>query len=154
VESSNSLVYTGTADALQKVRELVTEIDAPLRQVLLDMLILDTTLADSLTYGVSWGSAFGGGNQSGTQSFLPPGKSIVPIPGVLNSASIQPGVTFAPNALPLTSNIAGYSLGVVGAKLTHNGTEYMSIAALVQAIHDKDDINIISNPKILAEDNV
>ncbi len=65
IESSNSLIFTGTVPALEKIKDLILEVDTPLHQVYIEMLILDTTLEDSLHYGVDWGLLFGGGNTAG-----------------------------------------------------------------------------------------
>lgn len=154
LESSNSLIFTGTIIALDKVRELIEEIDVPLRQVFIEMLILDTTITDSLTYGVDWGSRFGGGNVAGAEAFL--GVNAGPLTAGLDSASV-PGIvngiaTAGPNPNVL-ARTEGFNLGVIGRHLTHNGLYFNSIAALVRAIHNDAKANIIMNPKIITEDN-
>lgn len=154
IEASNSLVFTGTAEALLKVRELITEIDMPLRQVFIEMLILETTLDDSLTYGVNWGARFGGGNQAGGEAFI---SKANPLAAMMDTAGFGqqgqgPILNRPDTALALRQN--GYSLGIIGRKLTKDGTEFASIGALVKAIHSKNKINIVMNPKILTEDNV
>jgi type III secretion protein C len=147
IESSNSLIFSGTPDALAKIEELIAEIDTPLRQVFIEMLILDTTLGDSLRYGVSWETQFGGGDVAGAQSFLPADR-FSPLPGAIQT-TIPPSF---PNASDLT-NSPGYNVGVIGRSLTHNGLFFNSIGALVKAIHIRDKNNIILTPKILTEDN-
>src|SRR5262249_34481058 len=72
IESSNALIFTGTAAALEKVRELILEVDVPLRQVFIEMLILNTTISDSLSYSVDWINRFGGGTTTGEQGFVTP----------------------------------------------------------------------------------
>lgn len=146
IESSNSLIFTGTVEALDKVNELVREIDTPLRQVFIEMLILETTLDDSLTYGVDWGSRFGGGGFAGAQSYLFPGS---PLPIGLATT----GIGLVPDATAL-SLTPGYSLGIVGHHLTMGGLRFNSIGALVRAVHDRASVHIVTNPKILTEDNV
>lgn len=154
IEASNSLVFTGTVEALLKVRELINEIDTPLRQVFIEMLILETTLDDSLTYGVNWGSRFGGGNQSGAQAFISKSN---PLASLLDTGDFnqngEGSILNRPNA-GLATRQQGYSLGIIGRKLTKDGVEYASIGALVKAIHHKSKTNIVMNPKILTEDNV
>lgn len=152
IEASNSLVFTGTSDSLLKVRELIAEIDTALRQVFIEMLILETTIDDSLTYGVNWGARFGGGNTSASEAFI---SKANPLAGLLDTA----GFATNSNVLnrPDASNVAqqaGYSLGIIGRRLTKGGTEYASLGGLVKAIHEKSKSNIVMNPKILTEDNV
>lgn len=145
IEATNSLIFTGTTSALDKLKELIEEVDRPLRQVFLELLILETTLTDSLNFGVNWGSRFGGGNTAGSQAFLTAGS---PLLGGLDT-------TVAPN-LPVATGLArnpGFNLGVLGQHLTHGGIHFNSIGALVSALHDDDRQNIVLNPKILTEDN-
>lgn len=152
IEASNSLIVTGTVESLDKVRELIMEVDTPLRQVFIEMLILDTTINDALNFGVDWGTRFGGGNTSGAQAFLPP--SIIsptsPFPAALNTT----GVGLIPSAANLAASPgSGFSLGIIGEHLTHCGIRFNSIGALVRALHERTDSEIVLNPKILTEDN-
>lgn len=146
IESSNSLVFSGTVDALEKVKVLILEVDTPLHQVFIEMLILNTTLNDSLLYSVNWETRFGGGNTSGAEGFLSPGSAL---PRALGTAT---GNGSIPNAGTLV-NPPGFSLGIIGQQLSHNGTVFGSIGALVKALHNKTKQDIILNPKIITEDN-
>lgn len=155
IESSNSLIFTGTHAALERVKELITEIDLPLRQVFIEMLILDTTISDSLSYGVDWGSRFGGGNTSGGESFLGLGSSLdasLNATRTGNAAAAQTATGLLPSIAGLVGT-DGFSLGVIGRHLTHNGTQFNTIGALIKAIHNDTKTNIILNPKIITEDN-
>ncbi|HRD55428.1 MAG TPA: secretin N-terminal domain-containing protein [Parachlamydiaceae bacterium] len=145
IEATNSLIFTGTASALDKLKELIEEVDRPLRQVFLELLILETSLTDSLNFGVNWGSRFGGGSSAGSQAFLSAGSPLV---GGLDT-------TVAPSR-PVATGLArntGFNLGVLGQHLTRGGIHFNSIGALVTALHDDDRQNIVLNPKILTEDN-
>lgn len=145
IEATNSLVFTGTVDALDKVRELVAEIDIPVRQVFIEMLILSTTIQDSLNFSCDWGTRFGGGDFSGSQAFL---SANSPLPIGLNTTGV--GLTPSANALAVTP---GFSQGIVGQHLTMGGLHFNSIGALVKAIHGRVEAKILMNPKILVEDN-
>lgn len=145
IEASNSLIFTGIMAALEKIKELINEVDVPLRQVFVEMLILDTTITDALNFGVDWTTRFGGGGFSGAQGFLS-NASILP------SAADTSGVALVPNPRGL-ARVEGFSLGIVGQHLTHCGLHFNTLGALVKALHDDTKINIIMNPKILTEDN-
>lgn len=146
LEASNSLVFTGTIDAVAKVKELIEEIDTPLRQVFIEMLIINTTLDDSLTYSVNFGSRFDTHNSTfGTQAFL---TQTAPLAAALDTA--------VPNSAVNITGLArqqGYQLGIIGRNVSHGGLSFDTVAALVSAFHDKDKIEIIMNPKLLVEDN-
>lgn len=149
IEASNSLIFTGTVPALERIKELILEIDVPLRQVFIEMLILDTTITDSLSYGVDWGTRFGGGNVSGGQSFLGLGSTIT---SALTTGEVSSGIAGIPVADSLL-NADGYSAGIIGRHLTHGGLHFNTIGALVRALHTDSKVNIIMNPKIVTEDN-
>lgn len=145
LEASNSLVFTGTVSSISKVKELIEEIDTPLRQVYLEMLLLDTTIDESLNYGVNMGARFNNGNTAGSEAFLSANNSLA---AALDTA-IPNG---ALDATQLARTI-GYNLGIVGRNVTRCGVEFSSIGALVSALHDKNKDNIVLNPKLLVEDN-
>ena len=167
-----ALVFTGTPETLEKVRVLVEQVDVPLRQVYIEMLILDTTVDDSLEYSVNWASRFGGGNQAGSQGFTT-GPST--LQGVMDSTGVSDLGTSIPNISPCTNTtcftpfnnvlvpdptglakVTGFSLGVIGQKIIHKGLglEFNSIGALVTALHTRNISNIILNRKIVTEDGV
>lgn len=155
--TSNSLVFSGPEDALAKASALVKEMDKPMRQVLIEMLILETSLQDSLNFGVSYATRFGGGNLSGAQSFFSGSSAII---GALASTGIS-GLgqavgnqqALVPDGTNLASQTSGFNLGVIGQKITHCGTEFGSLGALINALHDRTKDKVISNPKLLVEDN-
>lgn len=145
LEASNSLVFTGTVSSIGKVKELIEEIDTPLRQVYLEMLLLDTTIDESLNYGVNMGTRFNNGNTVGTQAFLSANNSL--------SAALDTAIPGAGIDATQLARTIGYNLGIVGRNVTRCGIEFSSIGALVSALHDKNKDNIVLNPKILVEDN-
>lgn len=147
LEPSNSLIITGTPAAILKVKELIDEIDRPLRQVFIEILVLDLSIDDALQLGVTWGSRFGGGNTAGAQAFI---AGASPIDALLASAS---GANTVPNARPALG-FPGYAFGIVGQRISAGGTEFASLSAFVHALHEKSNINVVLNPKILTEDNL
>lgn len=145
LETSNSLVITGTEVSILKVRELIDELDIPLRQVFIEMLILETTVDDSLEYGVDFGTRSGGGNTATSQAFLGGASSLV---GALDTT----GVGLIPTAVSM-ARVPGFNMGIIGQRITHNGTQFASLGALVRTLHARSHVNIVMNPKIITEDN-
>lgn len=166
LQDSKSLVFTGTPQNIEKLKDLVEQIDIPLRQVYIEMLILQTTMDEELQFGVNWGQRFGGGHQAGSQGFQ---AGVSPLQGTLDSAgvtqlggsfpNINTGVPFnnalVPNPNPLGKN-DGFNLGVLGQHIIHKGLgiEFNSIGALVHALHDRNQNKIIQTPRIITEDGV
>ena len=170
LQGSRALVITGTPENIDKVRELIEQLDLPLRQVFIEMLILQTTVDDSLNYGVDFGQRFGGGNQAGSVGFQAGASTLQ---GALDSTGVTGLGGIVPNNVPGTTtttpfnnvlvpdprNLAkatGFSLGILGQNITHKGLglQFNSIGALVTAIHDIGSVNIVMSPKIIVEDGV
>lgn len=156
IEASNALIFAGTSGALEKIRELILEIDVPLRQVFIEMLILDTTVRDSLSYGVDWINRFGGGSTTGEQGFVGEATNLFAV-----AEDTDIGVGIVPPILPLATGLlqagtalaSGYTGGVIGTHLTHNGTRFSTIGGLVKALYLDAKARILLNPKIITEDN-
>jgi len=152
LETSNSLIFTGFKDDLLKMRQLMAEIDVPLRQVFIEMLILETSVIDALQYSVTWGSRFGGGNWAGSEGF----NSVDPgVPSTLNPVLAQTGATNG-GLQPAGLSSVGFSYGIIGQSIVNTalGLEFNSLGALFQAIRTKSNLNVILNPKIITEDSV
>ena len=158
LEGPNSMIFTGTPESLLKVKELIEEIDQPLRQVFIEMLILETSVDDSLDYTVNMGSKFreDGGDISGIQGFQSGASTIGSVLGSAGVSGVVPTnlISRIPDPTPFIANQTGYTAGIVGQKICVGGLEFNSLAALVRAVHSKSDTNIVMNPKILTEDNV
>lgn len=162
LQDAKSLVFTGTPENLEKVKELVEQIDLPLRQVFIEMLILNTTLDESLNFSVSWGDRFGGGNVAGVEGFVAGTSN--PLSTILNNSGVSGlgeagavGSVIAPD--PSAAKVLaqpGFNLGIIGQHIIHKtlGIEFNSIAAIVNALHSRTEDNIIMSPKIITEDNV
>ncbi len=143
IEESNMLVFTGTTAAIAFVKDFISKIDVPLRQVFIEMLLLDTSIDKSLEFGVDWGAGYSGGaNGAGTIGFLGPSS---PVPSALDS--LGTGTATISNATE------GFSAGALGKVLTHNGNAFTSLSGFIKAVQTDSDVNVVMNPKIIAEDN-
>lgn len=157
LESSNALVITGTAESVGRVKELIEELDISLRQILLEMLIIDTTVADSLQYSVDLGDQFSSQyvgsalNNVTLAGEQPVGSSIWPFSvAQTNAGTINPSLVAPPlGSLPKL----GFNLGIIGRRIFKGANAYTTIGALVRAIHTDEVAEIVLNPKILVEDN-
>lgn len=145
LKTSNALVITGSMGAIQQTVQLIEQIDVPLKQVLLEMLIIQTTLQDSLSFGVEWASvAQAGADFSGAIASTPAGTT--------SSAFTLPNVrpNFPAGSLPL---LPGLAADAIGSIIKRNTTHFWSIQALVQALETEQDMEIISNQKLLVQDS-
>lgn len=150
IEASNSLLFSGTPRAVSRVRQIITDLDASSRQVLIEMLILTTSVDNSLTFGVEIGWRTQSPNFSTAGTTMDPilTNTTSPLPPAMNAL----GVGITPNANSL-GNGPGFSAGVIGQVITHNGLGFSSIGALVTAMNTDTKSDVIMTPKIITEDN-
>ena len=165
IKMTNSLLATGAPDVLTQLKELIQNIDVPLRQVFIEVLIIRTTLTNNQQFGLQWGSKFqyltrfaGGVSNfpspdiaTGTSNaLLAPGLEVV-------NATRTPLATDIPNPSLTTGSGAalpgGFDLGIIGDIILHRGKTFLSLASLVNALQSDTDSVIVMNPKIIAQDN-
>ena len=146
IKVTNSLLCSGDKETLGKMKELVGSLDVPLKQVFIEVLIIQTTLTNALTFGLDWGAKFqyknrtaiGMGNfQDGSNAFA----------NTLNGISST--VTPKGSDIPLGG---GFDLGIIGDILMHKGRSFLSLGSLLQAIQTDTETTIVMTPKIIGQD--
>lgn len=158
IRVTNSLLATGEADTLSKLRDLIQNLDIPLRQVFIEILVIETDLTNTQNFGLQWGGKMQYLNKfaAGTGNF-PLQTNSLPNNPFPTPPSIQSGIN-AVNAttFPSASNIpftSGFDLGVIGDIIMHKGKSFLSLGSLVNALQTDSDSTIIMNPKIITQDN-
>jgi len=152
VDDNNTIVFTGTRRSLKKVKQLINQIDLPVRQVFIEALILDTTLANSLQFGVEWGAKIERTNSASAANFRAPNSEFG---GAFDSITIDDGSgAFIPPSLRPPPSPAGISIGNLGRKIKFLGRGFRSTGALIQALHSDDETHVMLNPQIVTEHNV
>jgi general secretion pathway protein D len=125
--ATNSLIIYGTAQEFQNIKNILKELDAVPRQVLLDVLILEITLSDNQSLGFDY---------SIMDSF--PGKFAgqqFPSQGALKSL----GALFP----------SGGQFGAGLSAIFGNG----QVKAFINALESDSRVKILSSPSVLAADN-
>lgn len=146
IESSNSLIFTGTPGSIEKLTEFIDLIDVPVKQILVEVLMVETTVNNALNFGVDWGTRFGGGEDAGSQAFLSAGSPLV-------AALDTTGIGATVDAASSIGRTAGFNMGVIGRKLRAGGLVFNSMGALVNMLHTDTKSNVVMNPKLLVEEN-
>jgi type III secretion protein C len=154
VEVTNSLLCTGQQDVLVKLKDLIQNLDVPLRQVFIEVLVIQTTLTNTQQFGLQWGGQAQYFNKAtlGTGNF----------PTTTGNGS-QVVQTFAPTLQGINATttpkggqvpfVSGFDLGVIGDIIMNKGKSFVSLGALVNAIQLDNDSTILLNPKIITQDN-
>jgi general secretion pathway protein D len=131
---TNSLIIYGTAQEFQNIRNILRDLDAVPRQVLMDVLIAEVTLSNDEFFGIDY--EIGQGNRTiFNQTFGSRGSVLTGVLGAL--AKLAEGETIR--------SFPGGISGIIGSSQT--------VRALVNALQADSRARILSSPSILATDN-
>jgi len=161
IQSSNSLCFSGEPDTLQKLQSLVSNIDQPVRQVFIEVLVIRTSLANTYNFTLDWVSlgqispnfAIGVGNPQP----LAPGQSQNTLFGkTAQTASAQPSLVIPGGQQGLANSVLNnnqFSLGAIGNVVRNGGKTFFDLGSLVQALQTDTNSTVVINPKIIAQDS-
>jgi general secretion pathway protein D len=137
---SNALVIFAGAGDYPMIRDLITRLDVPRRQVYVEATILDVSVDKMRALGLVFhqGGASSDGSVSG---FVASGSS------GLNSAVID-AKTVA-GAL----GAGGLVTGIFGSSFSFMGQSIPSFGVMLQALEHSKDVNVLSRPHLLTMDN-
>lgn len=124
IRSTNSLFFSGNPSAIHKICSLIESLDTQLKQVLIEVLVIETSLRNSLDFGLEW-------------SFNSKYKDQLSVDANLS-------------ALPL---LKGFDLGIIGDLIFHKGKSFVSLSSLISALQMEGDASIVLNQKLLAQEN-
>ncbi len=151
VKATNSLLASGDGDSLASLRKLIESIDVPLKQVFIEVLVIETDIHHSMDFGLEW-AAGGVWNQRlgfGLGNFAPSAKPPTPFASAMQGLSPgNPPSGF--NQIPISN---GFDLGVIGNMILHKGKAFLSLGSLVSALQLDGDSTIVLNQKIITQDN-
>ena len=140
-DAANALIVTADTDLMQPLEAMIQRLDIRRAQVLIETIIVELQGDDKNALGIEWlftneHGAFGSSVDS-------PGGAL----GAVSGVALDPGSAPSDYA-DVLSGIAGNALGV--GRLNPTGT---SFTALVQALKQNTNANILSTPTILTLDN-
>lgn len=155
IDVNNSIVITGTQEAVNKVVELIQDLDSAPDQVYIEVLIIDTTIANSLNFGVEWISLANEQNKLAFASGLLDSTGAGSLLGGARAALNSPPPNAARGGAAGTGDVplsTGFGLGIVGNIIRHNGQSILTLGALINALESDSDTSIVLNPRIMTED--
>jgi len=153
IEPTNSLIATGPQDVLVKIKELIQNIDIPLRQVFIEILVLETSAGNIQNFGLQWGGQFQYFNKTIVQTgnFPTSGGNSASFPSIANNLNnINATNTPKGGLIPFST---GFDLGVIGDIIMNKGRSFISLGSLVNALQTDNDSSILINQKIITQDN-
>jgi general secretion pathway protein D len=145
-KATNSLIIVASSNDYETLVVVIKKLDIRRRQVFVEAVIMEIDLDRALDVGVEWrGAAQAGGGQSGAII----GGANYGIQGGLNDllAGLAAGnpLTFAGSGL-----VAG---GLGGSVTLPDGTKIPAVAAVLRASQGNNNLNILSSPHLLTQNN-
>ena len=125
VRGSNTLVYNGEPFVLKRLTSMIKKLDIPLKQALIEVLVIETDVRNSSEFGLKWSLS---------------GKHGDYLKGDIHSPSIP-------------TKGKAFELSVIGDLILHKGKTFLNLTDLITAIDKKGDNSIILNQKLIAQDN-
>ena len=125
--ATNSLIVYGTAQEFQNIKNILKDLDAIPRQVLLDVMVAEVTLSDNQTLGVDYEVARRFPNSIFGQKFGSAGA-----------------IRTLGDLFPTNNTFGGGVSGIFGGK---------DIRAFINALQSDSRFRVLSTPSILATDN-
>jgi len=120
----NRLIFTGTSSEYERVLPMLTQLDVPPSEVLIEVMIAQVTLTDSTSFGVDWTirNLVDSNAQRSFNSFTDEGSELS---GLISSG------TFGP---------AGLAFGVLSP----------DVNVSIDALAENNQVNILSTPRLVA----
>lgn len=154
---TNSLLASGDQTVLVKLQDLIQNLDVPLRQVFIEVLIIQTTLANAQDIGLQWGGRLQLFNKVAAGTGLAPQQNPQSSQPPFNNFSTNfPNINATNTPTPSATNIpliGGFDFGVIGDIIMNKGKSFLSLGSLVNALQTDNDTVVVMNPKIIAQDN-
>jgi len=154
LDVTNSLLCSGDQETLTRLKELIKNLDIPLKQVFIEILVIETTLTNALLFGLEWGGNYKFTDKFGISSFntVPPVNVQSPFPDAFVSKLSGLTPPSPPTPIGNIPPVSGFDLGVIGEVIKHNGETFLTLGSLLNALQSDTETTIITAPKILGQD--
>ena len=151
LEVTNSLLCSGDQETLTRLRELIKNLDIPLKQVFIEMLVVQTNLTNALTFGLEWAGKYKYRDKFAVaMNNATPGVNTTP--DAFTSAVSNLSPTLTPNPDQLSFTPAGFEMGVIGEVIRHGGQTFLTLGSLLNALQNDTETSIVMTPKLITQD--
>jgi len=137
---TNTLIIKESPDILAKMEKLLAELDVPTKQVYIQAEIVEVSSIDDTEFGVEllWKNA----NFKSFEGAAGTGFGLVPAGGGENASTQQAGHLINTDGLPFPIG-SGLGIGILNA----------DVSAVLHALKEHNDVNLLSRPRIVTMDN-
>lgn len=143
--SNNSIIITDTKNNLKYIKDILTKLDIPIKQVLIEAKIVELSKNGSKNLGIQWGATYNAANTS--VNF--PGT--IGISGGQSSANLSAPIS--PNYMinmPLATGVT--PAGGIGLLLGNRSGNFL-LDVKLQALEQSGEAKLVSEPKIVTLNN-
>ena len=133
-DRTNSLLVTLTQERIDELRRIITQIDIPVRQVMIEARIVEANVGFDKALGVRWGGSIDLGDRYEVFGRSPGGGAAMPTPAV--------------NAPFVDMGVIGASSGIGIGFITNNAILDLQLSAMESTGNGE----IISQPKVVTSD--
>ncbi|HXZ07789.1 MAG TPA: type II secretion system secretin GspD, partial [Paraburkholderia sp.] len=145
--ATNSLIITASDPVYRNLRAVIDQLDARRAQVYIEALIVELTANTAANLGIQW--QVGSNNvYAGTNLATGTGNSIVNLTAAAAAAAATAGSGGLAGALGAQSIQQGLNVGWI-----HNIFGVQGLGALLQALSQSADANVLSTPNLVTLDN-
>ncbi len=131
-EENNSLVIVASAQAYDILKKVITQLDVPALQVLIDATVVEVTLSDNLQYGVQWFFS---------HSLGPYGATAVLSDGAITT---QPRIITTDGVPTVPPPPTGFSYSLASGQ---------TIRAILTALASQNKVNVVASPSLMVLNN-
>ena len=153
-ERTNAVVLTDTADNLAKVRDVITQLDVPVRQVKIESRIINANANFSEQLGVRWGGgalkridASEVGNPSSVLKLGGSRKTLAELQGITADGS---GAISSPGDLVVDVPVSGEGAASIGIGIA-NGADFL-LDLEISALATEGHAEIVARPTLITAD--
>ena len=139
--STNALIVTASPEEHQAIESVLTDLDRPRRQILVEGLIVEMSSDRMRELGLEWRLT----DALSDTEYRGLGGTNLPLDG--STGALQ---ETAQNPM---SSPPGLALGLAKGTISFGGREFVNLAALARAMEGQSGVNILSTPHLLTLDN-
>jgi type IV pilus secretin PilQ/predicted competence protein len=170
-ERTNTIFYRETRANIDNIRKLLTQIDKPTKQVMIEARLVEVTANPKQSYGINWSGVVGGASNPQTIRYAgsapagPPTTTVNPpivnpVTGVVTPGSVVtvPGAPPVFNFDPAKGTLQGKDF-FFNNSLTRLAGQFAIISApqmsvTLQALNEDADAEFLANPRVVTADNM
>lgn len=135
--ATNSLIIMAEKEDYPVLEEVISKLDIPRAMVYIECLIMEVNVENGLNLGTEWRVGDGIDNDDGVIFGGYSGNSYSNFNSIVTKGSLP----------------AGFSVGVMGERLTIGGITFPTLGAVIQAYQNDSNVHILSTPQVLTTDN-